>query len=338
VQREALVSRTEFFPYRFAAQALHLEYDLDADLGLGDGGNILAVDLPEAATVALTLKVSVENGTYERVLPPDEHQDPPIAVVVAVRSIPSRTRRLVHLERSDAGWAGTIDLAKAELFREATLTPAMVRVAGGDDPRYAEHAGAWLASGDEVRIEVDDAPVPPGGYLDVKFDNFREGPSPKRNQHPDLLYVLDTDRETPILWLNEDVDEFKGVMLSKGRRGYNLRVRDAMFDTLGSQVWTSLASLAFTNLALTLQQQRETDDESDPFESLSEWHQRVLNFWAPRLFEGSRPEAMEEVRRAAADTRLLPDLFDRLSVAVQQWLESDRVFRGLIRMRDREGV
>src|SRR3712207_8127217 len=44
---------------------------------------------------------------------------------------------------------------------------------------------------------------------------------------------------------------------AKGPRGYNLRIRDAMFDTIVSQVWTSLAAVAITNLALVIQERSE---------------------------------------------------------------------------------
>jgi len=334
------MSRVEFFPYPVGRHALLLTYEVQSDgLELGDGRRILATALPETGSVKVALTVSVQPGTLERVLPPAELENPPVAVVAAVRSVTSRQRQAVRLHSADGVWKGLLDIPKQDLYREISIEPVLLRTAPGTDDAYADHLAAALAFRDRTTIEVDETPVRTGGFLEVKFDDFRESASPKRSAEPGLLYVLDTDRETPVLWLNEGVDELKAVMMATGPRGYNLRVRDAMFDTIVSQVWTSLLSLAVTNLALLIQEQREAEDDSDPLEALAaDWQQRVISFWAPHLFAGTRAEALDDVIAAASDRRLLADLLDRVSVAVQKWAGTAKAFNGLIRMRDREGV
>jgi hypothetical protein len=333
------MSRAAFFPYPFASSGLHLTCELDAEgLEDGDGRRILAEGVPEAGSVRFKIRVSLDDDVLDRVLAPEERGAPPISAVVAARSIPSRRREVIRLDATDGYWTGVVDWPKADLFGEVVFEPALIRTSDGSNEAYAGHLGALLASGDPVTLEVDEPPVPPGGFLDIRFENFRESGNAKRSSNPDLLYMLDTDRDTPILWLNEAIDEFKPVMLTKAPRGGSLRVRDAMFDTIVSQVWTALASIAFCRLALETQTANDDAVESDPLDALPDWHQRVINFWAPQLFDGSKTEAIEQVIDASTDAALVADLWDRLSLAVQKQARTAYAFRGLVRLRDREGV
>ncbi len=333
------MSRAAFFPYPFADGALQLTCELEGEyLELGETGRILAEAVPETDSVAVTLRVDLAESTLEQVLPDLELGAPPVVVVVAARSISARRREVLRLAADDGHWSGSLNWPKQDLFGEITLEPALIRTEAGTDGSFATHCGALLASGDAVTLELDEPPVPPGGFLDIRFENFKESGNFKRSARPDLLYMLDTDRETPILWLNEGISHFKAVMLAKGPRGGNLRVRDAMFDTIVSQVWTSLASLAFCRLAVDARSLEENDDDSDPIEGLPEWHQRVINFWAPQLYDGSKSEAIEQVVEAATDAALVSELWDKLSLAVQKQARTHYAFRGLIRLRDREGV
>jgi hypothetical protein len=332
------LSRTQFFPYPVVESALRLTYELQADQLEGIDQWIRAVDLPEPGAVTVALRVEVEEGTYEKVLPEAELHKPPVHMVVALRSVTARERQTVPMVPENGHWGGVLDMPKSELYGQVDLEPMLVRSAQGDaGTGYAAHRGAVIATGEAVKVVVDEPPLRAGGFLEVRFENFSDSASPRRHGKPQLLYLLDTDGETPVLWLNEGIPEFKTVMLARGPRGYNLRVRDAMFDTIVSQVWTSLASVALTNLAMVIQE-TEDDDEADPVGSLPDWQQRVIGFWAPRLYTGGRDEAVDTLVETASDRRLVPELFDRLGVAVQEWARTGQAFRGLIRLRDREGV
>jgi hypothetical protein len=331
------MSRTEFFPYPVAESALRLDYQLQSEQLQVEHGRILATGVPEPDSLKLSLMVEMDEGTYERVLPTSELPDPPVDVMVSVRSIQSRERRTVPMNYKDGGWRGVFDVPKRELYGELLLEPALVRNKPGSDGGFAEHRGAVLATGDPVKVIVDEPPLTAGGFIEIKWENFRTCGRPVLEARPRHLYLLDTDHDTPILWLNEDVRELKPVLHATGPRGYNLRVRDAMFDTIVSQVWTSLASLAFTSLALVIRENEE-DDEIDPIDLLPEWQRQVIGFWAPRMFSLSRQEAIERVKEIAPNRASLPELVDLLSAAVQVQAGTRRAFEGLIRMRDREGV
>lgn len=333
------MSRAQFFPYPVAEDALALSCVPASDeIDISDGGRILARGVTETGSVRVTINVTVAEGILDRLVPPDELNDAPVALVVTLHSIASRRREAVRLERTGDSWALELDIPKAELAQEVRVEPRLIRTTPGHDSDFAEHVGAILATGEGVAIEIDESHVPAGGYLDIRFENFQESGNILRSQNPDLLFTLDTDRETPVLWLNEGIEHFKKVALTKAPRGANLRVRDATFDTVVSQVWTSLVSLAIGRVGVEANRLRDADDGSDPLDSLSEWEQRVINFWAPQLYDGTRPEAIAALVEAAAAPALLPELYDKLSVAVQRQARTVHAFRGLIRLRDREGV
>lgn len=333
------MSHTEFFPYPFEAQALTLDYRLEQeDLRTDERGKIRADGVADTADIKLAFEVHVAEDTLTQVLPAAELADPQVEVMVTVRSIASRTRRKVRLSDTGGVWAGTLEDPKRELYGELTLEPMLVRTAKGSDPGYAQHVGARLAGGEPVTVQVDEPPISSGGFLDIKFEVFRESGAWERRKQPNLLYWLETEsRETPRLWLNEGIPHLKPVVFAKGPRGYNVRIRDAFFDTLVSQVWTTLAAIAFTSLALAVQA-ADGEEEADPIAELPDWQQHVIDYWALRLFVGTRAECLEALSAEVSASHRLPGLFDRLSRAVQKHAQSTRAFQGLIRIRDREGV
>ena len=47
-----------------------------------------------------------------------------------------------------------------------------------------------------------------------------------------------------MLWLNSGIEHFQYVAHARGPRGRNIRIRDATFDSIVTQAWTSLVSIA----------------------------------------------------------------------------------------------
>jgi hypothetical protein len=110
-----------------------------------------------------------------------------------------------------------------------------------------------------------------------------------------------------------------------------------MFDTIATQVWTSLLASAVGDLALALTEEIEY---GDALVALEDWQHRVLQFWAPRLFPelSDRGQAIDAVCHAAAGRERLPALFERTSLGIQEWVGSAGTFDGLVRVMTGEGV
>jgi hypothetical protein len=335
------VSRATFYPYPTVDDGIGLNLEAAAEAPLEpQGRTIPAQELGDNETLILDLQAEVEPSAYDWVLPEDERSEPPTELRVAVRSVQSRRRFSVRLDPmgDQTRFGGQVELPKREYHGEVTLEPSLVRVSPGDDPGYAQHLGAQLVFGDSAVVQVDEPPVPPGEYLEIDFEDFLTSPNRQRRQHADLLYSLDTARETPKLWLNSRVEDFQQVMRHDSPRGRLRRIRDATFDTIVSQVWTSLASIAFSALAMRMASQGEEDSEEDPIEGLPDWEQRVIYFWAPRLYPGGREDALEEVRSAARVPEHFAELHERLGTAIQDWVKSPEAFKGLMRWYHGEGV
>jgi hypothetical protein len=319
------MSRASFYPYAVAPDALALECALDPEPERA-GGRFVFEGMPDDGVTA-TFTAELVPGTIERVFPEEERANPPAAVYVLIRSTSSRVRRAFELDRQDQFlYSGEFEIDPDVFFGEVVFEPVLARRRPQhQDDRFATHAAARLAWGPAVTLEVDEVGMRSGNYLDAQFEDFTESANARRREHADLLYVLDTDRSTPKLWLNKAVPMFEQVMKSKARNAPVRKLRDGIYASIGAQVWTSLFSIAVGALSLE-------GDEENPLDALAElpdWHQRVLNFWAPRVYpEHEKTDALAALARAACRMEGLPDLHDRFGLAVQEWTTAASAFEG----------
>jgi hypothetical protein len=334
------MSRVAFLPYPVVDDLQLRCTSTTPDVEVASRVEIHAFEASDDTVLGIDLELEVPDTVLERVLPSDEVTRPPVTVAVAVRSISGRDRSLLSLDQAGSGavYRGALRLPKRGTFGEMQLEPVMVRTSAGSDPSYARHFGARLAWGETVRLLIDEPPPIPGTYLEIKWEDFGQSGDQRRRNTSNNLYSLDLDPDTPVLWLNEAVPDFRRAMESKARRGYPGRVRNAVFDGMAGQVWTTLLTKAISTLSVKMAA-CEADEREDQFELLKEWEQRVLHFWAPRLFpEYAKEEALAEVTQAAMREAMLPMLLENIVAAVQDWLKSSETFRGSYRIVTGEGV
>lgn len=334
------MSHVEFYPYRTAGDCLALRCECDQADVIVEERRVLMQNVPDDSEVTLRLRVFDGDAPLSAVLPVQERDEPPLKTLVIARSLGSRFRRSIALSKNDEGaWTGELSLAKRDVFGSIELEPVMLRTAPGNSPGFAGHVGARLAWGPVMVVRLDDPPTSAGQYLDIRWDDFKATSNPWRRQHGESLYLLDMNADPPELWLNEAIPRFKTLAHTTGRRGRDMRVRNATFALIAAQIWTSLISEVTTNLARLTQ----SDPEIDPaqgLEWLSDWELRVVNHWSPLLFPeaGSRQEAVEELVTLAASSQEQGQLQQRLVPQVLKIAEATRAFAGLIRLRDGEGV
>ncbi|HEX6780866.1 MAG TPA: hypothetical protein VF125_02420 [Solirubrobacterales bacterium] len=334
------MSHVEFYPYRTAADCLELRCECDQDDVVVEERRVLMQNVPDDSELTLRLHVFEQSNPLETVLPEQEHSEPPLRTLVIARSLGSRFRRSITLAKNDQGaWTGELKLAKRDVFGWIELEPVMIRTAPGNDPGFAGHVGARLAWGPVVVALLDDPPTSAGQYLDIRWDDFKKTANPWRREHGESLYLLDVSADPPELWLNEAIPRFKPLAHTTGRRGRDMRVRNATFALIAAQVWTSLIGAVTTNLARLTQDDPELDP-NHALEWLSDWETRVVNQWSPQLFPdaGSRQEAVEELVALAASPQEQGQLQQRLVPQVLKIADATRSFAGLIRLRDGEGV
>lgn len=334
------MSHVEFYPYRTSADSLELRCECNqADVVVEDR-RVLMQNVPDDSEVTLRLDVFERSNPLEAVIPEEERDKPPLKTLVIARSLGSRFRRSIAMTKGDEGsWTGELTLAKRDVFGSIELEPVMLRTTPGSNSGFAGHVGARLAWGPVVVVHLDDPPTSAGQHLEIRWDDFKTTSNSWRRQHGESLYLLDMNSDPPELWLNEAIPRFKPLAHTTGRRGRDMRVRNATFALIAAQVWTSLIGEVATNLAKLT----HSDPEMDPvqsLESLSDWELRVVNHWSPQLFPeaGSRQEAVEELVAMAASPQEQGQLQQRLVPHVLKIADATRAFAGLIRLRDGEGV
>ncbi len=246
------MSEAVLHPYRFGADALSLSCGLEGveNESTPSGDLLLLEPLPRAGVLRIAATVRVSAGTFERVLPEDERSPSPVQVAVVVRSPSSRIRAAFPLADAGDSYAGTISIQTDELYSRISLTPVLVRSTSASvRDGFATHLGAILANGRSVDVLLDEPIAPPGGYLEIEFEDFRRSPNSLRQRNADRMFAIDTEGAFPKLWLNQSIDNLEDVMRSRARRGVPRRIRDATYDTVCCQVWTALISASLTELA-----------------------------------------------------------------------------------------
>jgi hypothetical protein len=321
-------------PYRFGADALALSCVLeDVENETTPSGDLLLLEpLPRGGELRIAATVRVTAGTFERVLPEDERRAFPLQVAVVVRSPTSRVRTAFPLADVGDSFAGVITIPAVDLFYRVSLMPVLVRsVAASGRDGFGTHRGAILANGQSVDVLLDEPIAPPGGYLEIEFEDFSRSPNALRQRNADRMFAIDTEGPYPKLWLNQAINNLEAVMRSRARRGVPRRIRDATYDTICCQVWTALISASLTEIAASAD---DDVSEADAISALPEWQQRVLYFWAPRLYPelSNREQALSEVCSAAWREGHGTELLERASLAIQAWAGSSDAFVGLTRL------
>ena len=335
------MSQLALFPYAFAQGALTVTCEVEGvDAESRPGGALLLLDdVPVTSDLNLTLRVGIAPGTLDRVLPPDELGVPPVRVAAVIRSIPSRLRRIVDLTEDPAtGFNAAIAISRASLHQSFAVSPVLMRtVARERRDGFGGHAGALLADGDPVEVLLEEPATPPGGYLDVEFEDFRESGNALRRSWSRVLVAIDVAGEFPKLWLNSGIPNLQEVLTTRARRGAKARIRDATYQSISSQVWTSLLFASLESLSSSLED--EVQDRA-ALDELTEWQKRVVHFWAPKLYPNlsDRDQALDEICRSAASGAGLRELHELAAPAIQDWTGAKSSFDGLTRILTGDGV
>jgi hypothetical protein len=335
------VSQQLFFPYATVHGSLDASWQLSgAEHELTASRAFrLTDDLPPSGRLTLAVESKIPEDARLTAFPEAERRAAPSQVLLVVRSGSSRIRLAATLTEAEPNtFGGSVELPGSILHGELEAFVALVRTSDGHPHAgFASHKGAILGTSEIVKVQLEEPPSPPGGHLEIAYEDFRSSPNALRRNNSDRMFALDMEAEMPKLWLNESIPELVKVTQSRARRGVPRRIRDATFDTIVVQTWTSLISSAVAALAISL-----TDDVeySEAVDSLDDWQRRVLHFWAPRLYPelSDAGQALDAVCQAAAGRERLPHLFERMTLATQVQAGSTGAFDGLVRVMTGEGV
>jgi hypothetical protein len=310
-----------FFPYEFADEELNLEV---TDLQL-DGEEQKHLVNKKTCTVTLPadgswgngklgVQLALPPGKVKDLFPDDEQATPPWSGLVTLSCEKTRWRQGFPLQPQTGNgpaWAGQLQFERARLRGLVKMQAFLVRLADRPTPRhgYAGAQAARVASAPEWHLHVDAPPLPPGHYLDIRWEDFRTSTHARRSKNPALLYYLDFNGALPVLWLNEAIPNLKPVLMSPGTHGPKVWVRNVLFDSIAQNVWVALVLQAAHSVPA---------EETEPPE---EWQRAVLERMAPAVYPGVDEElACEQLVKEARDPTRAGMLLEALTTAVQSRL------------------
>jgi hypothetical protein len=336
------MSRYLLRPYPYLPDALTLTVTpAELDYEIQPGGSLLITeDLSDSAEIHFNVSIDVVRGFVDGLVPAGERADPPVALGVAIRTVSARSRSLQILGpvTTELEYVTTLSFRRGDLLDSVELRPLLIRTdAGDEDSGFAWFKGAALADGKVAVVLFEERPMPTGAHIDIVYEDFRSSRNELRRQQNRAIFALDLEGDEPVLILNSAHERLESVTRSTARRGVPRRVRDATYDTIVCQAWTSMIAASLTALA------SEGDLRLEPREMLDllpGWQQRVLHYWATRLFPelGDRQQAIAEIADYVRDPGLTGSLQQRVSLAVQELSRSDEAFAGLVAVLTGEGL
>lgn len=291
------MTKQTFFPYP-TAHDLQLQVDaVDPEHGMDPNARYLRLWETEGVEWTIRVTVDVPASSPIKVLPASEQHDPPLDLVVLLRSRTSRRREAHRLPyavgvssldltlKSD-DWIGLIDV-EAHLVR--------TNDSSSTDGRHARDRGMVVGSADPVRIDIDEPRRPPGDSLQIKWLDFSEAGIPWLEQHATNLFALRSaaTTEPPVLYLNQGFEHAVAILNQTGQSGQKARTRDLVFHMIAHQVWSSV-------LASCLSELRDSAGEDMPLEealeALPSWMPPVIRDWAPWLITTTaKADALDRV-------------------------------------------
>lgn len=240
------------------------------------------------------LSVALERRTpLDRVLHPDELDDPPIAIILAIRckaTFLSLPQRIHHSDPRADKYEHTITLPRNELRGAVSITPYLIRTAPHQRRAgLAWRKGAWLAKGDPWILHIDEVKPRPGNNLEILRKRFSEVPEIAAANHHNW-FALQLDGASPRLLLNDEHTTLMTVLFDTTRRGRRAALREALYDQLSASVWP----------ALLFHAAREWETNHGDTYS---WQVNILRLWAKRLRpdEQDLDAAAEQLAERALD-------------------------------------
>lgn len=295
--------RSTSLPFRYQPEGLQFELEDYSQ----DGGTVNRIDLvPGQTTVdiapgspanpssggeswdrtTLSGTIQVPEDILKNLFPPEERDEPPAKLYVAVRCHDTIYRDSVTVKEppTTADEYGVCVPLDWEDFRGSVeLCPYLVRTEErATNGTYASTRNVKLASGARYEIVVDHWDDDDPSAIDGEEASFSKA------QHlpgDDKLYYLDFRNEArPKLWINADYPRIADVLRSKGSVGAEPRMRDVILDQISYGVWSQLI----------VQAAGAIDRDGNV---KHEWQQTVLEAFAPELYDVTDVEDAKHLLR-----------------------------------------
>jgi hypothetical protein len=110
-----------------------------------------------------------------------------------------------------------------------------------------EYEGRRCGESEPVVLQFDQYDSVPGSDIEWRWVDFSD-PANNLTQHSEQTCCLKAETDPPILYLNESIDQFYGIMTTGARKGARARIRDGVSYQIASQVWQALLASTLAKL------------------------------------------------------------------------------------------
>jgi hypothetical protein len=253
----------------------------------------------------------------DQAVPPNERDDPPIAVVATLKSIDGLVRSQTALKPIKKNlYRGEIILDPSVISEAASICVLAVRKADGGKSGYAKQKGARLAWSETYEVRLTERPLPKGKFLRVVWEDFETSVIVPIGFRDSFFYVHIAGTE-PVLYLNKNAKTpLVKLMETKGHGHPKAPSRDLLFSSIAVPVWLALCHSALEALRKEGGDGQWPVDFEDAFRG--NWRGEVLKHVSEIVFPDlPAEEALFEFCSKMGESDYYANVLARAQVAIQ---------------------
>jgi len=192
-----------------------------------------------------------------------------------------------------------------------------------------EYQNIRCGESEPLLLQFDPYQSLPGSDIDWRWVDFND-PANNLTKHSDQSFCLKADTDPPILYLNESIDQFYGIMTAGARKGAKARLRDGISYQIASQVWQALLMSTLTKLA---DHPLEELSSTELIGEFSPWQKSLITGFARETWPlGESTTQLDTLIERLADGHDLDQIMVReTSDYVQELLQGGEPLTGFVK-------
>lgn len=250
-----------------------------------------------------------------------------LLVLLCVTCPTTKLRRASVMSSTPEGvWSGVASFTRNEVLDRVTVS-VRVTVGTNDSITTANgwFQGALIGESDSLDVYTDERAKPYTGQVKWHWEKFSESDKSDLSSRSDCLFFIDSS-DIPTVFLNSGIDQLKGVLVGRDRKGPLTSTRLCMELEIAVPVYIQLLLTSLLHFA--------PDEETGEIAIDGSWRSGLVKSCIKSLYPG-QCETAEEVLETFHE-QYREDASRALALAVvvaraQQLAKSDRRFRDAVK-------
>lgn len=253
-----------------------------------------------------------------------------ISVLLCITCPITKLRRASLMSLTAEGaWLGMASFTRNEVLDRVTVS---VRVTVGADDPIAKASGwfqgALIGESDTLNVYTDERAKPYTGQVKWHWEDFSESDKLDLSSRSDCLFFIDSS-DVPTVFLNSGIDDLKGVLIGRDRKGPLTSTRFCIELSIAVPVYIQLLLTSLLHFA--------PDEETSEVAIDGSWRGGLVKSCIKSLYPGQCETAEEVLQTFHEQYREEASRALALAVVVaraQQLAKSDRRFRDAVKAAD----